>query len=103
MSRWPHKLYEGSPFAGLCVGGPSDGNFLISQTPSCRVLVPPDCEAYPSFGSDPVKPVAVGTFVYHWVEGLRGPNAIDFFVPEGQTKEDALVAVFERYSKRVCP
>ena len=37
------------------------------------------------------------TVTYHWVEGLRGPNAIDFFVPEGKTKEDALEAIIESY------
>ena len=100
MSRWPTREGHHGDYAGMCVGGPNDGMFLSSHTPTHRGVVLPKVGVTPYNTPLPPGNVRVETFVYQWVEGLKGPNAIDFFVPEGKTKEDALAMIFQEYAKR---
>lgn len=101
MSRWPTREAQQGGYAGLCVGGPDDGKFMASQAPTYRAVSPPEEHWKTSWGSAfPKEDLRTETVTYHWVEGLRGPNAIDFFVPEGQTKEDALGAIINSYVRK---
>lgn len=100
MSRWPTRSAQ-QGFAGLCVGGPDDGKFMASYAPSYRAVSSPEEHRRISWNSAlPKEDVPTHTTTYQWVEGLKGPNAIDFFVPEGETKEDALERIIESYVRK---